>query len=244
MSRLSFLCLPLLLVPLTACAGLFGTSLSADPIDSRVMDAETGEPIEGAIVLARWALYEGSLTGHASACGVAAIEETITDKDGKFHIPGWGPISAICGEMRNGNPMVYVFKPGYGFGMFPNEQPGISLVDNVNVTHTDWNYEHPMMLKKFSDMNLKVMGINTYSNNFNILNGSLEEFTTQTPDSCNWKKMPLMLRALELERLQISQAKGHPFGGVTAELIYRDAWFQKAVPQCGSTKAFVEGLMK
>jgi hypothetical protein len=234
-----FLCLGIFDAPL-----VFGSSLSADPIDSRVVDANTGEPIEGAVVLAYWELHQGSLTGHALPCAAANIEEAVTDKDGIFHLAGWGPVSATCGDMRNGNPMLYVFKPGYGYGMFANNQPGISIVAYVDVTHSIWDLDHPMKLTKFQDMDLKAANAKSYSANFGYLNGHLGIFITNMPDSCNWKKIPNMLRALELERLRISQAKKYQFGGVTATLIYQDAWFQKVAPQCGSPKEFIEGLIK
>jgi hypothetical protein len=91
-----------------ACIGgcAFGlVPLSADPIDSRVVDIDTGAPIEGAVVLAHWELHSGSLSGDSLPCGSASVEDAVTDKDGNFHLPGWGPTMPGCsGDMRQGNP--------------------------------------------------------------------------------------------------------------------------------------------
>jgi hypothetical protein len=54
------------------------------PRSGRVVDAETGKPIEGAVVVYVWRFSDFlTLPG-----GIAAFCEIITDKDGKYFIPG------------------------------------------------------------------------------------------------------------------------------------------------------------
>ncbi len=215
---------------------------SAEPVYARVVDADTGEPLEGVAVVAYWELYQGSITGDGMPCGAANVEEAVTDKDGWFHIPGWGPVKGRCGMMRNMNPFVYLFKSGYAY---IRKGGGVGLNTNrpVSVAQVDWNGQ-TIKLKKFTDIDLHNMDPGTYYANFSDLDTSLGLFVTYMPDQCNWKKMPNMLHTLELERRTFSAAAGYPVSGITAQLIYQDQWFQKIAPQCGSPKAFIEGLLK
>lgn len=54
-----------------------------------LVDAETGKPIEGAVVLATW-FIDPTLTegGHFAAI---AVEEAVTDVEGRYVVAGWGP---------------------------------------------------------------------------------------------------------------------------------------------------------
>lgn len=237
----------LLLVGLAAlCSAVCGgcalglVPLSADPIDSQVVDADTGAPIEGAVVVAYWEIHQGSLGGDASPCGAANVEEAVTDKDGKFHISGWGPTMAGCrGEMRQGNPELYVFKSGYRHLQVPNDWTSTS---SVMTTHSGWTGRQ-MKLKKFPDINYHDIGPHTYYGDFSELDIGLSGFVVEMPTQCNWKKIPSMLRAFELERRRFLIG-GYPVDGVTAQLIDDNQWFLKLAPQCGSPKEFMEGLMK
>ncbi|HEX6550206.1 MAG TPA: hypothetical protein VF117_05980, partial [Gammaproteobacteria bacterium] len=96
MKHVALFLITVLLTPsfLVACGQ--DTVLSADPIDATLVDADTGKPLAGVPVVAYWALKSGSLTGDSLPCGAAGVEEAVTDKDGKFHIPGWGPIKGPC----------------------------------------------------------------------------------------------------------------------------------------------------
>jgi hypothetical protein len=75
---------------------------SDGPYRGKVVDLETGEPIEGAVVAAVWTLTHR----------FCDAKETVTDKNGEFILPkGWcfsfWPFTEID------YPEVVVFKPGY-----------------------------------------------------------------------------------------------------------------------------------
>lgn len=223
---------------LSGCAlGL--APLSADPIDSRVVDLDSGAPIEGAVVLAHWELHSGSLSGDSLPCGSANVEDTVTDKDGKFHIPGWGPTMPGCGgEMRQGSPQLYVFKPGYYSVDVPN---GIPDTRSVATTHNAWRDE-PLALQKIHDID-PAKGEADEWKSIHSLEVSMTLFIEDMPVQCNWKKAPNMLRALALQRQAYYQT-GHRYFGLIDTLELNDQWYQKLAPQCGSPKAFIEGLLK
>ncbi|MHB8425076.1 MAG: hypothetical protein ACYDB9_07985 [Gammaproteobacteria bacterium] len=215
---------------------------SADPVSARVVDAGTGKPLEGVVVVAYWELYQGSLTGDGMPCGAANVEETVTDKDGWFRIPGWGPVKGACGMMRNMNPFVYMFKPGYEY---LRKSGGIGFNSNklVSVAQVDWNGQ-VIKLNKYQHLDLSVSGLGSYENNFSLLNGDLSMFTTYMPSQCNWKKIPKMLRAIAIQANHFAHARGYQIGSIVSQLISNNQQFQNIAPQCGSPKQFVKGLLR
>jgi len=68
-----------------------------------IIDAETKAPIEGAVVLVEWTKVKGIGFTYTESYKVA---ETISDKDGKFHLPG-----CIC--VGTDEPDVTIYKKGY-----------------------------------------------------------------------------------------------------------------------------------
>jgi hypothetical protein len=82
---------------------------SGAPIRGQVMDDATGKPLEGAIVVAQWELVREVIPGlvNESYGDVLNIAEAVTDRDGRYEIPGWGPIARPMFfhlEERDGGP--------------------------------------------------------------------------------------------------------------------------------------------
>ncbi len=59
-------------------------------IQARVIDADTGQPVDGAAVVADWKLYGGGI-GHGGHHRPLFVEETVTDANGEFTFGKWGP---------------------------------------------------------------------------------------------------------------------------------------------------------
>ncbi len=86
----------------------------------RVLDAGTGEPIEGAVVVVMY--YKERIVYHLFLRVIAAmlggmsdiieVKETLTDKNGDF---GIAPYTAMINPLtREGDTDFIIFKPGYG----------------------------------------------------------------------------------------------------------------------------------
>jgi hypothetical protein len=74
----------------------------------RVLDAKTGEPIEGAVALAEWigGRRMAVIVGPTQAYTAKAVE-AVSDSEGKFIIPG------MTGKLAMQTPHLKVYKPGY-----------------------------------------------------------------------------------------------------------------------------------
>jgi hypothetical protein len=86
------------------------TSVWYSPRMEARVAAPDGKPIAGAIVVVTWTI-EKFISGGPGA--QAALAEVVTDKDGWFHIPSWGPRLVTGGWIRVDEPTVRVFKPGF-----------------------------------------------------------------------------------------------------------------------------------
>ena len=77
---------------------------------ARVIDAETKEPIEGAVVVV---VYEKHVYGPAGGySNVVKIKEALTDKKGEFFFPSY--TTGIHPFSREDYAKFIIYKPGYG----------------------------------------------------------------------------------------------------------------------------------
>ena len=85
----------------------------------RVVDIDTKQPIEGAVVVAIY--YKSTLNPPAgSYSNVIHVKETLTDKDGRFRFPAYTTL--IHPLSYSGNCEFLIYKPGYGcLGKLPME---------------------------------------------------------------------------------------------------------------------------
>jgi hypothetical protein len=190
------LLLILSVLSLPACAKTY----SAKPITATVVDAETWEPLEGVNVVADWVLHYPTWRW----AGSLEVAEAVTDKNGQFHIPGWGP-KAVPSHLPHGtrlgndDPGLVFFKRGYRVrGLSNSRQPERLLPRNdIPVRYSDWDGKL-IWLEKFK--------------------GTLEEYGKYIYDParfagsgipCPWKKTPQLYAALIKERERLDSLGIH-----------------------------------
>jgi hypothetical protein len=105
---------------LNACGSPYYT---VDPIEAWVVDAETGQPIEGAVVTANWQLVAFSFDTGGRKEGQLEVMETATDKNGRFYFPGFTKLNPGGNELREEDPQILIFKPGYDYIRAANQYP-------------------------------------------------------------------------------------------------------------------------
>lgn len=210
-----FLMLGLILLPLSACA----LTYSAEPIEAWVVDAETKEPLEGVIVTANWQLEEGTLGGNVLV-GQLMVMEAVTDKEGKFTFPGWGPKLALTAHLVNRDPQLLLFKSEYEYRALQNT----FTVDynKGSLRRSEWNGK-TIEMKKFKGSSEE------YVKHLGFLSTSLE--TIISDEDCNWKKIPRMLLAIK------TQTDIFRKEGVRESLISAD-YVRTNQQKCGSPSEF------
>jgi len=104
----------------------------AKPFGGRVIDAESLQPIEGAVVVAEWRPYYLLFVDRSTPMKVV---ETVTDAQGNYSFPGWGPRLRLWTERLDVcDPELAVFKMGYKARLEVNERSR-----NTYVRASDWD---------------------------------------------------------------------------------------------------------
>jgi len=107
----------------------FVGSACSETFKGKIIDADTREPIEGAVVVASW--DEERATPAGSTSRLKDVKETLTDKNGEWIIEGpkgrelsdaTASFTFLTGTYITNPPEFIVFKPGYcsyreGFGI-------------------------------------------------------------------------------------------------------------------------------
>jgi hypothetical protein len=201
------------------------------PIQGRVVDADTGTPLEGVIIAAHWELRDTGWTG--SPVEQIAVMEDVTNNEGEFAF-WWGRPRLrwrIGGLLRSEAPELLFFKSGY--------EP--ELCNNAFA---------PFSLNPFpgSDCNGKTIKLRKFQGNekeyvekVSRLDSDLE-FAFRH-DDCSWKKIPFMLVAMDQEGKRL-KAKGvrTVLGGVPSSLEYRAGLANER--WCGSLKNYLRSYTR
>ena len=179
-------------IPLAACT----VTYQFTPIEATVVDAETGAPIEGAVVTANWELVKGSFDGERYF-GQLEVKETVTDKNGRFYFEGFSKEDSSGAELRQSDPQILIFKAGYEFQPFVNpferyfhDYPGGSWVKKRERTAA------------VNGKTVKLLSMQ--SPNANMLRRSTAYFGLNTRlekliEDCHWKNIANAIREMDRE---------------------------------------------
>lgn len=176
-------------IPMQGCA----RNYSAKSIDAGVVDAQTGKPLEGVNVVARWELRYGLEGGGTYQLQVM---ETVTDKDGHIFFPAWGPKEIpehlpSEARLKDRDPEIAFFKGGYKTLVLRNDRPINSMGGHgASTRSSDWNGK-TIQLHKFQGSQQEYVS--------NLGNAQSElGFITHGKD-CEWKLVPKMILTLTKE---------------------------------------------
>lgn len=191
MRRVSILAVAMLLI--TVAVTQCGFIVSSAPFSATVVSSDSNLPIEGVVVFAKWDVrgIEGVVED------TIAIEETVTDSDGTFSVPGWGPRinrKFLYSSVRDSSPEVIVYKLGFepkslydyrassflGFHMRASGIDGstISLSPSASAIA-----EHSLLV---NDVEVRISYISRLLSD----------------DECSWKRMPNLL--VEMHRAGVA----------------------------------------
>ncbi len=159
----------------TACAHSDG------PYRGKVVELETGKPIEGAVVAAEWTIEPFVHTER-----ICDAKETVTDKNGEFELPKGSCTSHPFAQMYG--PYVVVFKPGYlGYPPLGNN-PGEKRVKMPDFTGNEFQDEKQYYIIKLGRPTTREERKWTQSD----AQGPLDDET--------YEKLPVLLKLVNEER--------------------------------------------
>lgn len=115
----------------------------AGPWKAQIVDAETGRPVEGVVVLAYWIRSYASLGGWAGS-EYYASEEVVTGPDGRFVIGArWSYTIPLV--MKVDGPEFVIFKPGHGRWRLQEGEGGYEAVKRRFETGEEVVIEMPLL---------------------------------------------------------------------------------------------------
>jgi hypothetical protein len=215
------------------------TTYSGESIEGWVVDADTGKPLDGVVVLSVWEVSEGNLAGTNDG-GQIQIQETVTDASGRYFFPAWGPLPLP--KKKNGwwvdqyiaaeEPGIIYFKADYGFDVRSND----ITVERVSgsVRHSKWNGK-TVPLKALAGRAERVRTLQ--------LADSYLYFAFRLDDeTCPWKRIPRMLTAV-IEATEEFQKRNRP-ESVTEFSMMLDRESPPGNRRCGSMPDFLKDYSK
>lgn len=182
-----------LMSTLPACAG--SLTYSAEPIHAQVIDADTQQPLKGVVVTANWQLEEGTFGGNVPA-GQLMVMESVTDNEGKFSFPAWGPKKAVKGHLVSDDPQLLLFKSGYEYQRLNNPYSSDRELRLRPVRRSVWN-GRAIVLKPFKGTDMQTQ----YRNLLNF-SKEVDSFATWHIDPCQWTNLPIAIDKMMQERKQ------------------------------------------
>lgn len=225
------------LFALSACASPYPRYYSAEAIKIKVIDADTQQPLGGVVAVAHWPLL-GGFEGNRPIAQMMVME-TVSDTKGRLAFPAWGPLKRPMGYIRNEDPEMILFKPGYRYLRLTNQVEGSQAKVGESQRRSDWNGK-TIALKPFKGTLME------YVQHFNDWNDELDQIVSSNPKECYWKKLPEAILGTERERkrilAQVHEQTGvdpHTVGSLYRDILRNDDWFTKnGGKECGSPKEF------
>lgn len=183
------------------CADAHSGHYSAKAIEARVVDAETGKPLEGVIVVLNWELVDS----HRLPAGQLTVVETVTDEKGQFSFPAWGPKALLPNSsMDQKAPQLLLFKEGFQYRRLAN--PAATGASRSSVFDAVWNGKTIEMWRLPKDAIVRLgpgRVVSKRSLSFNGLSFSLG--WAYRGRDCEWKQIPRMLAVIHRTKLEFER---------------------------------------
>ena len=235
MTHHNFFCA--LLASVLLSAPVHAATYSAEAIDAQIVDAKTNQPLEGVIVVAHWEVsrvvpsFVPIMPFGNDPRGPFQLQimETVTDANGRFHFPAWGPLSVPpLAALGDRDPGLIFFKEGYvpwgASGYHPS-----TFDYSASSTRSSQVNGTTIKLKKFEG------DLQAYAAQFTNLSVNLGFATYTRIGNCDWKRIPRMLgTVIKLKR------------SFREKLIYSDLPNLDSIQQdgCGSAEEWLKDYLK
>lgn len=214
---------------------------SAKPISGTLVESETGRPLAGVNVVARWMLEEKT-----SGVGVGDLDlmETASDDNGTYHFPAWEGKAPPRGKeprtersfveyetrLSSGSPELIFFKPGYRPLTRLNE---VYLTPAARDRHHAW--------QRSSEWDGKVIKLEKSDANHESYANAVAGLMSHVGRGidCPWKKTPRMYASLtqERERLDKLGIRNHLPSLASMQQLFD-------MQKCGSAAQFFQPYMQ
>jgi hypothetical protein len=194
-------------------------------ISGRVV-TPNGQPIADAIVVANW---ERRNWLHGAPQGQLAVLEVVTDKNGEFRIPEWGPLflPQSYGSYQRSTIRIYhpKFVPLVAFDFDQRQSANLDEISKETLR------KQPLVLVPFHS------SLAEYESTLTALTQSLF-YINYDKEPCGWKSIPRLAVALDIIKTALAQ-EGR---GDTIPSFYKKALANQDL--CGDAEKFFQDYKK
>jgi hypothetical protein len=176
------------------CAAAYPSEYFSDPISGQVVDARTNAPIAGVNVVLLWELA-GPPEGHKFR--LFHVEETLTGADGRYVIPGWGPLKRPSdGVLWDTGPLIVLFKSGYVPRQLGNDTPYLGKGYGISPPR-DYDHNSALRITVWNGKTLELERFEGSTQEYAKKVIAIDASTMFLYRDCNWKRTPMLVRALD-----------------------------------------------
>jgi hypothetical protein len=219
----------LAIVALIALSYLLQSVWISPEIRARVVD-EGGKPVKGAVVLLVW-MVKAPL--NETNYGPIAMHEALTDENGGFVIPGWGPRFDFSGHLQQGEPKTYIFHPDF----YPVTEN--NLIKDAPLKQFAPVYIRYHMHGKEFQLTRFQGSLKEYEQTLGYLARQLE-LTIWFSKNCVYQQMPRILTGLHKVKMRLKEQTGE--GSSLPDIYY---FAQPVIEErCGDAKQFFKEYLK
>lgn len=203
------------------------TGWSSSEIRARVV-TPAGAPVAGAIIAANWNV-EGAWNG--ASLGQLAISEVVTDKDGWFRIPQWGPKYVWKGAVSESEPVIRIYHPNFVPLIIRNVE-GTAMRSASRIIRFRLQ-DQELVLQPFTGSSFQREAVLE-----NLIRSLGVIFQGGSGCLCNWRDIPRLLIAMQREKDLLERTGS----GKTLVYVYRD--IRSSERQCGNAEKFFQEFLK
>ena len=226
-----------LIVLMPFITGCHSPIYTIEPFEAWAVDAETGEPIEGANVVATWALFDAWYLHSSAFLEMPEVKEAVTDKNGRFSFPGFKLYNPKLRELRE-DPKLIIFKPGYEYVRRSNGCGMGAEGDCRWATRIAVVAGKKVKMKKIDYTLTSKDASQRTAMNRDLYTG-LSTQMDYVLESCKFKNIPLFYKSIEAESIRLA---GEGFSGDNSlPSIQR---LDRQASRCGFGKEALEGQLK
>ena len=196
----------------------------ATPISGTVFDAGSKQPVEGAVVVATWSEFGGAF--QAYKIDELEVQETVTDNQGKYTLPGW-PLK----RSRNWSAFVPTDEPrifAYKYRYLPKYIYN-GIVQDMGRRQP---YEHERTISWHGSTDI-YMSLFTFTEKDRMQEFTEVEWITPGIKGCRWKKLTHLLLEVDKHREDLENY----FSSTSKNATSHQAWYLNEVskgpqPEC------------
>ena len=216
-----FLC-----VVCVSCAS--GRVYDIESIQGAVVDADTGNPLEGVVVVAFYEVEKGGWAGSVQT-GYLEPVEAVTDSNGHYSMPALGKVDStrFGGYISKWAPELYFYKFGFSVEMRRNNYREHDWMDDTR--YSEWN-------SKTIELNRFEGSEEEYVNNISAFSRELE-WAMSRIGPCMLIGVPMSLRELEKTKTTFKNPRSYNY--VMDSLALYDK-----LEKCHGYKEFINAVKK